>query len=238
VIRAEIRDVDDFKARKIVLSENIQRVDLTPIEEINAFAEWVDVLMCEDTQYAKIDKPPVERLSWVLMKLNNADRRGENTVSNNFIRQIESAFSSLPRPVEWQSFYINDLKPYLKMDEDVKEVAIEQFIKLHVGMADRWIAEQVGRNRMTIGRYRKQLEATGEIESQVKRTGSDGKGYSGVTNVTPETDKETIAVPVEQPNPYDLWFDDHVIDGDTLATGGSVVPPNETVSRAVSASCC
>jgi site-specific DNA-methyltransferase (adenine-specific) len=129
VIRAEIRDVDDFKARKIVLSENIQRVDLTPIEEINAFAEWVDVLMCEDAEYAKIDKPPIERLAWLLNKLESDRKNGSDYFSTDFRAKIAVAFESLPRSVKYDVFFREDLAPYLKMDQDVKEVAIKHKLK-------------------------------------------------------------------------------------------------------------
>jgi len=38
-------------------------------------------------------------------------------------------FASLPKPIEWQSFYVNDLKPYLKMDEEVKDISAEHKLK-------------------------------------------------------------------------------------------------------------
>ena len=102
---------------------------MTAVEEIHAIAEWVDHLMCEDAEYAKIDKPSLQRLAWVLMKLDNARRRDDNVVSHKFVGQIERAFASLPKPVNWRSFYEKDLKPYLKMDDEVKKVSAEKKLR-------------------------------------------------------------------------------------------------------------
>ncbi len=128
-IAADIKDVDDFMARKIVLSENIQREDLTPIEEIHAFADYVDMLMCEDKEYTQIHKPPIERLAWMLMKLDSDYRNETDVFTHKFMCKIEETFSSLPKPIEWRSFFNNDLKPYLKIDDEVKDVAIEKKLK-------------------------------------------------------------------------------------------------------------
>ena len=128
-ITANIREVDDFTARKIVLSENVQRLDLTPVEEIGAFADYVDVLMCNDEEYANIDRPPIERLGWMLMKLDSDRRNETDSFTNKFVGKIEKAFVSLPRPVNWRSFFNHDLKPYLKMDNEVKDVAIQKKLK-------------------------------------------------------------------------------------------------------------
>ena len=89
----------------------------------------MDMRMCEDEEYSKIDKPPIERLAWVLMKLDNERRRGGDEMSNKFIGQIETAFASLPKPTDWLSFFNNDLRPYLKMDEEVKDVAVKNKLK-------------------------------------------------------------------------------------------------------------
>ena len=127
-ILADVKEVDDFIARKIVLSENIQREDLTPIEEIYAFADYVDMLMCKNEEYAKIDKPPIERLAWVLMKMHS-DTVNKTDFMNNFVHKTENSFASLPRPVQWQSFYLHNLKSYLKMDDEVKDVAVKHKLK-------------------------------------------------------------------------------------------------------------
>ena len=68
--------------------------------------------------------------------------KGENEWSNKFVRQIEKAFSTLPRPVDWKSFYIHDLQPYVKMDEDVKEVAIEHKLKKSQAKALQKVKDQ------------------------------------------------------------------------------------------------
>ena len=123
-IRTEIIEANDTQARGIVLSENIARDDLSPIEKIRAYALWIDHEMAQaNPEYAEIQKQPLQRITWVLMKFDNERRRDGDSVSNKFIGQIETVFRGLPEPTQWQSFYINDLKPYVGMDEEVKEVA-------------------------------------------------------------------------------------------------------------------
>ena len=43
-----------------MLTENVMREDLTPIEEIDANANFVDMLMCEDEEYARNRKIPLQ----------------------------------------------------------------------------------------------------------------------------------------------------------------------------------
>ena len=87
------------------------------------------MLMCKDKEYAKIHKPPIERLAWVLMKIDSDRRHKTDYFANKFIGKIENAFVSLPKSVDWLSFLNNDLRPYLKMDEDVKDVAVKHKLK-------------------------------------------------------------------------------------------------------------
>jgi len=72
-----------------------------------------------------VKEPELEKIAWLLMKLDSDRRNGTDQFTNKFIGKIESAFSTLPKKIDWQSFYINDLQPYLQLSEEVKKIAIE-----------------------------------------------------------------------------------------------------------------
>ena len=134
-IRAEIRNVSDPIARGIVLSENLKRDDLTAIEQIEAIALWIDNTLCQDNAYQELQapsrfhldttlKPELRKIAFLLMKLNSDERHHTTYLANKFISKVKSAFTDLPERIDWQSFYINDLQPYSKMDEEVKQIAV------------------------------------------------------------------------------------------------------------------
>ena len=62
--------------------------------------------------------PPLERVVKLLSKLDSIRRSKERgsvvleadkDLSNKFIGQVESIFKTLPKPLKWQSFLMNDL---------------------------------------------------------------------------------------------------------------------------------
>jgi len=42
----------------------------------------------------------LQRITWLLMKMDNERRRDKNDLSHKFMGQIEAAFKSLPEPTE------------------------------------------------------------------------------------------------------------------------------------------
>jgi len=44
---------------------------------------------------------------------------------NKFIKQVKKNFKNLPNPLEWQSFYVNDLPLLIDFCEEVREVSIQ-----------------------------------------------------------------------------------------------------------------
>lgn len=107
-----------------------------------------------------------------------------------------------------------------------RQNAIREFIKLRVKWSNRKIADEVGISHVTILRYRRQLEAGGEIESQEKREGKDNKNRiiqkTTVTNVTVDLSPIPISsAPPPEPIPeppdlYQEWFDEHILFGNSL----------------------
>jgi DNA modification methylase len=97
-----------------------------------------------------------------------------------------------------------NLKHGQPLTRSEREHAIKEYIVLNVELSDRWIAEETGVNSDTIGRWRRELEAEGRLKPIEKRIGKDGKEYSRVGFPTPE---KVI-------DPFDRWFEEHVVHGD------------------------
>ena len=55
-IPARIVDADDLQARRISAAENLQREDLSAIEEVEAIVEIVDAELIKDKEYASMGK--------------------------------------------------------------------------------------------------------------------------------------------------------------------------------------
>ena len=129
-----------------------------------------------------IDKLPVERLAWVLMKLDSDRRNETDYFTHKFMGKIERAFSSLPRPIEWRSFFDNDLQPYTKMSEEVKEVAVEHKLKKSQAKAlqkvkeeaPKEIAEVVGIRQPAVNNISKNGQMA-KIANSIKDWVSKGK---------------------------------------------------------------
>jgi ParB-like chromosome segregation protein Spo0J len=127
-IKAEVQELTDLQARRLSLAENVQREDLSPIEWIAAIAEMVDAEMVdaelvEDAEYAALAETAQLRVRTLLMKLDSDRRNGTDHFTNKFVGIVERLFASLPKPVEWMSYYMHDL-PLLKLPEPVKAIAI------------------------------------------------------------------------------------------------------------------
>jgi N6-adenosine-specific RNA methylase IME4 len=130
-ILSRIVEADDRQARRMCAAENLQRQDLSDIESVEAIVEIVDAELCGDTDYDGLGDTPKVRVAKLMKKLESVDRsesRGsevKDRLFDKFIEQLEAIFSSLPKPVEWISFHKNDLPLVTKIDDDVRQVAIE-----------------------------------------------------------------------------------------------------------------
>ena len=65
-IQAQIIKVNDLQARRISAAENLQREDLSAIEEVEAIVEIVDAELIEDKEYASMGKNSAEQVKKLL----------------------------------------------------------------------------------------------------------------------------------------------------------------------------
>jgi hypothetical protein len=125
-IMARIVYVDDHTARRMCATENMQRDDLSAVESIEAIIELVDAEFSDNAEYMALGNDPADRVRGLLGGMcaityeNASDSASE--FFNKFIKKVDDVFSSLPRPVEWRSFYNNDLG-ITTIPEDIKEIA-------------------------------------------------------------------------------------------------------------------
>ena len=136
-IHAQVVHVDDLQARRISAAENMQREDLSAIEIIEAIVEIVDAEMIEDKEYATMGKTPAGRVKSLLGGLHSARSskiRGSEVskeaglLLSKFTQQVEQIFRKLPKPLEWLSFYLNDLPLLIDFCEEVQDASIKHHL--------------------------------------------------------------------------------------------------------------
>ena len=76
-------------------------------------------------EYADYGNASVERVRFVLTKLDNDRRADTDYFSHKFMGKIESIFSGLPKPKEWRSLFVHDLPLLTSTDEDVQQIAVD-----------------------------------------------------------------------------------------------------------------
>ncbi len=125
-IDARILHVNDLQARRLCATENLQRADLTSLEEIMALAELVDASLIEfSDEYAPLAtvQEPKWRVKTLLMKLSS-DKANGTSFMNKFVHKVESVFSGLPKPKEWEAFRVHDL-PLLFTSSEVQQFSLK-----------------------------------------------------------------------------------------------------------------
>jgi len=125
-IAASLHEVSDLQARRMGAAENLQRTDLSPIETAYAVVEMVDAELIEAPGYSALGPTSLARVKGLLMKLDSDRRMKTDYYSSKFTGIVEKIFTNLPKPMEWVSFYTNDLPPITRLDADVRDLAIEQ----------------------------------------------------------------------------------------------------------------
>ena len=114
-------------------AENLQREDLSAIETIDGIADIVDAELIEDIEYLPMGERPAERVKALLGSLDSirsSQERGSEVSTQSkalfhkFMEQVEQIFKNLPKPLEWRSFFNNDLPLLMDFCEEVQEVSI------------------------------------------------------------------------------------------------------------------
>lgn len=134
-IMARVIHATDNQARRLCAAENLQRDDLSSVEQAAAIVDLVDAELSDDAEYYGFAATPVERVKCLLGRLYavhvNRERgskvsdEGEHLVYK-FVNRVVGIFDGLPRPVEWRSFYVHDLPLVTSLDKAVMEWAIEK----------------------------------------------------------------------------------------------------------------
>ena len=109
----------DLQARLMCAAENLQRQDLSDIESIDAIVEMVDAELVDVEGYEDLGTSPVDRVRTLLVKLDSDYKNETDHLRHKFMSNIEAIFSSLPRPLEWRSFFNNDLPRLLPLSRSV-----------------------------------------------------------------------------------------------------------------------
>jgi len=131
-IECRVIDADDMAARRLCAAENLQRDDLSAIEEVGAIVEMVDAELVGDAEYDALGHTPEERVKGLLGRLaavEDSKKQGNKTkdvgekIYNKFVIEIERVFDNLPKPVTWRGFYNHDLG-ILKIPQDILDWAI------------------------------------------------------------------------------------------------------------------
>lgn len=123
-ILARVVEATDLQARRMCAAENMQRQDLGAVEEVYAITELIDAEMIDDDTYSLSAETPTDRVKWLLGKLNADYANNTDHFIHKFMYKVDQIFDSLPRPVEWRSFYNNDFRTITTIDEEVKEISI------------------------------------------------------------------------------------------------------------------
>ncbi len=142
-IAAVVRPLSDLQAQIVCLSENLQRDDLTKIEEIESIARWIDARMREDEGYLpwlqqmygdrkggprlKLDlADPIDRTAFFLALRESDKRNGTEKVTSNIAGNLDSALADLNRNVDWISYASHDLPIIRDLPEIIWKAATEE----------------------------------------------------------------------------------------------------------------
>lgn len=126
-IMARIVYVDDHTARRMCATENMQREDLSAVEVVEGIIDIIGAEFADEAEFMALGNTDGERVRLLLGRLKTAHHNESVSdaainFSNKFITKVEAVFANLPKPVDWHSFYQNDLK-ITEIPDDIKQWA-------------------------------------------------------------------------------------------------------------------
>ncbi|MFI3120022.1 MAG: DNA N-6-adenine-methyltransferase [Methylococcaceae bacterium] len=122
-ILARVLPLTDLEARRWVATENMQRENLSSIEEVDSIVEMLDAELFDFLDYAGFADNSKLRVKYLLGKLNSDRRNETDFFTHKFVGKVESIFSALPTRKDWRSFYVHDL-PLLNIASEVLAVSV------------------------------------------------------------------------------------------------------------------
>ena len=191
-IPVAIRELTDVQARHITLIENLQRVDLNPVEETEAVLELLSIELSQT----------VEDVISLLHKMFNESK---NNVTNNVVGkvEVEQLFDSLG-VVSWKSFVVHRL-PLLNLPPDILEILRQGKIAYTKAIALSKIKDEELRKEISKEALEQKLSLrdlkTLIQEMSAKKTQSPEPESKTVENVIKTTAKELTKAKLWKSNP-------------------------------------
>jgi len=180
-VPARVVEASDIQARRIAAAENFQREDLTAIEKVEAIVELVDAELIEDKQYASMGKNSAKRVKTLLGKLDSvraSRERGSKVINHSeqlfhtFVEHLEKIFKTLPKRLEWRSFYNHDLPILMEISEEVREASNQNGLSRAQTRALKKLKEVSPEEFQRVTAKVEEFSKT-SIKSNSKKTGSN-----------------------------------------------------------------
>ena len=104
-------------------------------------------------------KNPPDRVKALLGKLHSitiSKNRGSKIskkaelLFNKFVKQVDKIFKNLPKPLEWQSFYVNDFPLLMDICKEVQEISIQHNLNKS---QTRALAQKLGVIQQTVNAW-------------------------------------------------------------------------------------
>lgn len=187
-----IKEFTDIQAQQIALIENLQRVDLNPVEQTEGILKLLSIELSQS----------VTEVVSLLYQMNNESKKESN--QNVLVKpKVEQVFASLGL-MGWQSFVTTRL-PLLNLPEDILQVLREGKIAYTKAIALSKVKDEELRKEITVEALEQKLslrdlktliqEMTREVESppaEEKQT---------IENVIKSTAKELTKAKLWKSNP-------------------------------------